>query len=359
MQDKDFYQRPYADGVVFIDIEGTTLTPEEASRIQNPLVGGIILFARNYTSRNQLIALIDSIHALRKDRILITVDHEGGRVQRFKTDGFTHLPPMRILGQRFEQDPLLALADANALGYVLATELRACGVDFSFTPVLDIDYQRSEVIGNRALSSQALAIVQIARALIQGLTLGGMSACGKHFPGHGYVQADSHHSLPIDARSLDEILENDAHIYLSLGSLILPSVMPAHIVYSEVDHLPAGFSKRWLQDILRQQLEYRGLIFSDDLSMAGAALVHPNIVDRAYAALEAGCDKILLCNAPDQAEILLNALSWSPNQKSLHRFYRLYPKYSALSGQALQQDPIYQEALSRVHHLQSLYATSY
>ena len=245
-------------------------------RLEHPLVGGIILFARNWADRRQLTDLCADIKRLRGD-LLILVDHEGGRVQRFKTDGFTHLPPMRVLGQMWQgeagADPqanaLQAMRAATACGYVLGAELRACGVDLSFTPVLDLDYGPSGVIGDRAFAPDAAVVSVLAKSLMQGLLQSGMANCGKHFPGHGFVAADSHTDMPVDRRSLKAILAADAAPYGWLGTA-LASVMPAHVVYPRVDARPAGFSSRWLQDILRARLGFGGAIFSDDLSMAGA-----------------------------------------------------------------------------------------
>jgi len=230
-------------GPVMVDVAGTSLTKEEKTRLRHPLVGGVILFARNFESRKQLTKLTRQIHKARKEPLLILVDHEGGRVQRFREDGFTALPAMRDLGTLWDRDPLQAMRLATEAGYVLAAELRACGVDMSFTPVLDLDYGASQVIGNRAFHSDPRVVTMLSRALIQGLALAGMSACGKHFPGHGYVGADSHHEIPVDPRKLDDILKDDAAPYAWLGDAVLPSVMPAHVIYPKVDKHPAGFSR--------------------------------------------------------------------------------------------------------------------
>ncbi len=282
---------------IILDIAGTTLSTVDKKRLKNPLTGGVILFARNWQDRDQLAALCASIKKVRGD-LLICVDHEGGRVQRFKTDGFTHLPPMRDLGALWLRDPLAATNAASACGYVLGAELRACGVDLSFTPVLDLDWGDSSVIGDRAFAADARVVTMLAKSLMHGLLLSGMANCGKHFPGHGFVAADSHTDIPVDKRSLKAILKDDAAPYDWL-STTLTSVMPAHVVYPKVDARPAGFSSKWLEIILRGSLNFQGAIFSDDLSMAGARLIdgcEVTYTEAACAALSAGCDMVLLCN---------------------------------------------------------------
>ncbi len=287
---------------IILDVAGTALSAADKRRLEHPLTGGVILFARNWQSRDQLTALCLAIKKVRPD-LLICVDHEGGRVQRFKTDGFTHLPPMRELGALWLRDPLAATNAASACGYVLGAELRACGVDLSFTPVLDLDWQdakssRSSVIGDRAFAADARVVTLLAKSLMHGLLVTGMANCGKHFPGHGFVAADSHIDIPVDKRTLKAILKDDAAPYDWL-STTLTSVMPAHIVYPKIDSRPAGFSSRWLGAILRGQLNFQGAIFSDDLSMAGARQIDGKTVSYAQAAsaaLAAGCDMVLLCN---------------------------------------------------------------
>src|SRR5690606_4942334 len=248
-------------GPVMVDVAGHILTDAERDMLRHPLVGGVILFARNYQSPEQLKALTAAIRAVRTPALLIGVDHEGGRVQRFR-EGFTCLPPMRSIGRLYDRDPALALHLARATGLVLAAELRAHGVDFSFTPVLDLDFGCSRVIGDRAFHSRPDAVAQLAGALIEGLGLLGMGAVGKHFPGHGGCEADSHVAIPVDRRSLAEIEQNDMQPFKALFARGLTAVMPAHVIYPEVDAQPAGFSRRWLQDILRGQLGFDGMIFS-------------------------------------------------------------------------------------------------
>ncbi len=280
-----------------IDVAGHTLTKADRRRLKHPLTGGVILFARNWKDRVQLTSLCADIKNIRAD-LLICVDHEGGRVQRFRTDGFTHLPPMRALGEQWMKDQLAATNAATACGYVLGAELRACGVDFSFTPVLDLDFGESGVIGDRAFGRDPRVVTLLAKSLMHGLLQSGMTNCGKHFPGHGFVKADSHTEIPVDNRSLKRILADDAAPYGWLNTS-LTSVMPAHVIYPKVDARPAGFSSQWLNFILRSQLGFGGAIFSDDLSMAGARLIDGREVsytEAAVAALNAGCDMVLLCN---------------------------------------------------------------
>lgn len=330
-------------GPVMVDVEGHSLTDHERARLRHPLVGGVILFSRNFSNRAQLAELCAQIHAARDEPLLITVDHEGGRVQRFRSDGFTELPCMRELGAAWGRDPQQAMSAATAAGFILAAELRACGVDLSFTPVLDLDFGVSKVIGDRAFHRDPAIVASLARALIQGLGVAGMAACGKHFPGHGAVEADSHHEIPVDERDLDTILREDAAPYAWLGDLVLPSVMPAHVIYPKVDAAPAGFSKVWVQDILRRRLGYDGVVFSDDLTMEGAT-VAGDILARAQAALTAGCDMVLVCNRPDLADELLARLRHRHPEESVARLRRLMPRSPATDWQALQQDTQYQHA---------------
>ena len=330
-------------GPVMLDVAGTTLTDDDIRRIRHPLTGGVILFARNYTDRAQLVALTSAIHAARPG-VLIAVDHEGGRVQRFRTDGFTRIPAMKRLGDLWERDVLLATKAATAVGFVLAAELRACGVDLSFTPVLDLDYGESAVIGDRAFHRDARVVSLLATSLNYGLSLAGMANCGKHFPGHGFVQADSHVAIPVDERGLDAILYDDAAPYGWLG-IGLSAVMPAHVIYPKVDRHPAGFSKKWLT-ILRDELGFEGVIFSDDLSMEGAS-VAGSVVAGAKAALTAGCDMVLVCNSPDKADQLLTGLK-APTGKaaanSAARIAAMVPTAKALDWDVLQREPRYRSA---------------
>lgn len=326
-----------------VDIEGTELTAHEKERLRHPLVGGVILFARNFENRAQLTALCQAIHAQRNEPLLIAVDHEGGRVQRFREDGFTPLPAMNVFGEIWMDDSLAAMRLATETGYVLGAELRACGVDLSFAPVLDLDYGVSKVIGNRAFHREPQVVAMLARGLIQGLMLAGMASCGKHFPGHGCVEADSHHEIPVDRREFDEIMQEDAAPYGWLGDMVLPSVMPAHVIYSSVDPNPAGFSKFWIQEVLRDKLAYDGVVFSDDLTMEGAT-VAGDILARAQAALEAGCDMVLVCNRPDLADDLLGRLQFTLSSASVDRIRRLMPRLPAPDWATLQGLNRYQYA---------------
>ncbi len=297
-----------ARGPVVMGVEGTSLTEADRRRLMHPLAGGVILFARNFASCAQLEALTASIRALRTPSLLICVDHEGGRVQRFR-DGFTVLPAMRTLGVLWDRDVAAAAAEARRLGELLARELRAHGVDFSFTPVLDLDFGASAVIGDRALHGNPNAVAHLAICLRHGLQAGGCAAVGKHFPGHGFVAADSHVDLPVDERTLDVLLGDDLIPYAVLARAGLEAVMPAHVVYPKVDRVAAGFSRIWLQKILRGRLQFDGLIFSDDLGMAGAVATG-DIVARAEAAVAAGCDMVLACNDHAATDDLL--ARWSP-----------------------------------------------
>ncbi len=331
-------------GPLMIDIQGTALTDLDRERLRHPLVGGIILFSRNYTDPEQLLALTTEIHALRQPPLLIAVDHEGGRVQRFR-EGFTRLPPMASLGQAWDADAPGALRLARQVGYVLAAELRARGVDFSFTPDLDLDYGRSSVIGSRAFHRRPEAVIALAGALIEGLRAAGMGSCGKHFPGHGWVEADSHLAIPVDERSL-EALQEDIRPYRELA---LDAVMPAHVIYPRVDGSSSGFSRTW-HGYLRQELGFDGVVFSDDLSMEGASVVGDTLA-RVQAAYQAGCDMLLVCNAPDQAGDVLARWQVTPDPLRSARVARLMPRTPAPSWQALQADPDYQAAVTAIQAL--------
>jgi beta-N-acetylhexosaminidase len=295
-------------GPVMLGIGGLELGVEDRERLAHPLVGGVILFSRNYATSAQLAALTAEIKALRTPQLLIAVDHEGGRVQRFR-DGFTPIPAMRALGEVWDRDVAAAAHEATLLGWTIAAELRAMGVDFSFTPVLDLDYGASTVIGDRAFHRNPNAAAFLAAALHDGLRAGGMSAVGKHFPGHGHVVADSHADLPVDLRDFAQILADDLVPFAVLCRQGLEGMMPAHVVYPKIDAQPAGYSRHWLQDILRERLGFDGLILSDDLGMAGA-FGAGGIVDRAEASVEAGCDMVLTCNDSAAADALLSR--WRP-----------------------------------------------
>jgi beta-N-acetylhexosaminidase len=353
---------------LILDIAGTALSATDRRRLAHPLTGGVILFARNWHNRAQLLELTSAIKAVRDD-LLICVDHEGGRVQRFRSDGFTHLPPMAALGAMWMNDgkgakavvgsgALRATNAATAAGYVLASELRSCGVDFSFAPVLDLDWGESGVIGDRAFHRDARVVTLLAKSLMHGLLQAGMANCGKHFPGHGFVKADSHTEVPVDTRSLSALLAEDAAPYPWLRST-LTSVMPAHVIYPKVDKRPAGFSAKWLQDILRGKLGFDGAIFSDDLSMEGARRIDGALVsytEAAVVALQAGCDLVLLCNQSlgegTAVDELLDGLAaeqaagrWQPSADSEARRIALLPQTLPLVWDDLMFQPAYQQAL--------------
>ncbi len=333
-------------GPVMLDVEGTALTDADRRRLSHPLVGGVILFSRNYQSPEQIAGLCREIHNLRYPPLLIAVDHEGGRVQRFR-EGFTAIPPMRAFGELWHSHPNTAKRLAREAGYVMGAELRAVGVDFTFAPVLDLDHGASGVIGNRAFSRLPEAVVELAHALVLGLQEAGMNAVGKHFPGHGYVRADSHLDVPVDERALDDLRAEDLVPFKRLIELGLAGIMPAHVIYPEVDDQPAGFSRRWLMEILRGELHFDGMIFTDDLSMEGAR-VAGGAVERAEAALRAGCDMALLCNKPDQADLLLAGLKWATPPVSLIRFARMHGRPHPPSRVTLQESPRYVDALHRL-----------
>lgn len=357
---------------LIIDIAGTTLSAIDRQRLAHPLVGGLILFGRNWKDRDQLTSLCQAIKRVRSD-LLIAVDHEGGRVQRFKTDGFTHLPPMRWLGDlwmlppsavgaRQHAGPMDATNAATACGYVLGAELRACGVDLSFAPVLDLDYGASGVIGDRALGRDPRVVTLLAKSLIGGMLQSGMAHCAKHFPGHGFVKADSHLAIPVDSRSLKAILSDDAAPYRWLSQTLV-GVMPAHVVYRKVDARPAGFSSVWLNDILRTRLGFTGAIFSDDLSMAGARELEGRPLSSAQAcltALHAGCDMVLLCNQSlptspgggNEIDTVIAELTealvrgqWLPCDASEGRRRGLLPTTPALPWDDLMVEARYMQAL--------------
>ncbi len=280
-------------GPLMVGLSGTELSRDERELLLHPQIGGVILFTRNFVAPEPLRALVDEIHALRSPPLLVAVDQEGGRVQRFQ-DGFTRIPPMHLLGRQFDLDPERAIQTAESCGWILAAELRACGVDFSFAPVVDLDWGFSEVIGDRAFHRDPATVVTLSRALIRGMKMAGMAAVAKHFPGHGAVAADSHLVLPVDRRDFADI-EDDIAPFRRLVESGLPGIMAAHVVYPEVDDLPASFSRRWLVDVLRGDLDFRGAVFSDDLSMGGAEGIG-DIPTRARVAVAAGCDMVLICN---------------------------------------------------------------
>ena len=293
-----------------LDPAGPALTDDDRRRLRHPATGGVILFAHNYENPEQLLALTDEIAGLRDPELPVGVDHEGGRVQRFAL-GFTAIPPMRRLGVLWDRDREAARRAARAVGTVIAAELGAHGVDFSFTPVLDLDYGASAVIGHRAFHYDPNAVGALAAQLIEGLAGGGMAAVGKHFPGHGFAAADSHVAVPRDERPAQAIFRKDLVPYQAAIKAGLAAVMPAHVIYPQANPDPAGYSSYWLQEVLRGKLGFDGLIYSDDLSMEGAAIAG-GIAERARAALGAGCDQVLLCQKPKEQDLLLEALADTP-----------------------------------------------
>lgn len=295
--------------VLMLDLAGTELNADEAALLAEDAVGGLILFSRNYESPLQLRQLSEAVRAVAPN-ILIAVDHEGGRVQRFR-DGFTVLPAMGVLAQRYAQEPALAQEEAVELGWLMAAELVDIGIDISFAPVLDLDYGRSRVIGDRAFGCDAATVTTLASAFVRGMSDAGMAATGKHFPGHGWAEADSHLEIPTDERDLATIEQQDMQPFARLIDAGLAGVMPAHVIYTTVDPSPAGFSSYWLQQVLRRQLGFKGVIFSDDLSMEGAGFAG-GYAARAARALEAGCNMLLVCNHPEGAREVLDYLKAHP-----------------------------------------------
>jgi beta-N-acetylhexosaminidase len=310
------------NGPVVVDVVGHALTDDDRRRLSHAAAGAVILFSRNFASCEQLIALTDEIERLREPALPVCVDHEGGRVQRFR-EGFTAIPPMRTLGKFWDRDRTFGKEAAGSLAFIIGAELAAHGVDFSFAPVLDLDYGGSSVIGDRALHFDPTAAAALGAAIVQGFADAGMAAVGKHFPGHGYAEADTHVAAAKDERSLAAILRKDVLPFKAAIEAGLAGVMPAHVVYPQVDAEPAGYSKRWLQEILRGQLGFDGIIFSDDLSMAGASTAG-GPPERARAALDAGCDMVLLCNDPEGLDRLLDSLADVPlgRQDRLERMRR-------------------------------------
>tara|TARA_R110002073_G_scaffold167057_9_gene323682 strand:+ start:1443 stop:2474 length:1032 start_codon:yes stop_codon:yes gene_type:complete len=329
-----------------LDIEGTQLTSGDKRRLLHPLTGGVILFSRNFFSYQQLTALTAEIRALRSPSLLIAVDHEGGRVQRFQQD-FTRLPAMRELGKIWDKQPGRAKRLAQQVGYILAAELKASGIDLSFTPVLDIDYGQSCIIGDRAFHRKPQAIADLAHYLMLGLKSAGMMAVGKHFPGHGYIQADTHVEVTVDHRAYVDIEMDDLIPFRKMIDFGLAGVMSAHITYSKVDKNPASFSKKWLKDILRGELQFDGCVFSDDLSMQGAAYFG-GIVALAESALKAGCDMILVCNNPLSVDELLAELQWNVPAISLARMTRMHGKQHNPTITELRESANYVKAIREI-----------
>jgi beta-N-acetylhexosaminidase len=307
-------------GPLMVDVDGKTLTPEDRELLRHPLVGSVILFTRNYEEPAQLAALVADIRALRTPPLLVAVDHEGGRVQRFR-NGFSVLPPARRIGLEYDLDAKQGLELAHAMGWLMAAELRAVGVDFSFAPCVDLDYGVSEIIGDRAYHANPEIVARLSLAVMQGMRQAGMAATAKHFPGHGAVVADSHLALPVDRRELTD-LAPDLLAYRRLIANDLAAVMMGHVLFPAVDQVPASFSRRWVGEVLRGELDFRGVVFADDLTMEGASAMG-GVVARAEAALEAGCDVLPVCNRRASVVELIDGLKTRPGPASQMRILRL------------------------------------
>lgn len=332
-----------------LDLQGTELTAEEKELLRHPLVGGVILFTRNYKNLEQLTELVAAIHAVRDPHLLIGVDHEGGRVQRFR-EGFTRLPAARRLGRLFDQHQHKAKELACNIGWLMAGELRSVGVDFSFAPVLDLDFGVCEAIGDRAFHAEPEIVYELSHAYIKGMTEAGMAAVGKHFPGHGAVKEDSHVAIPVDDRHYDILYQQDMLPYRKLLRETLAAIMPAHVIYSKIDPAPAGFSQRWLQDILRKQLQFQGVIFSDDLNMHGASVAGDRYSDRAKAAIQAGCDVVLVCNNRSGAVEVLDNFQYPDNPVTHLRIARMHGRH-VISRHELTASPRWR---TTVDHIQGI-----
>jgi beta-N-acetylhexosaminidase len=342
---------------VILDIAGTELNADDRRRLQHPLTGGLIFFTRNFRDRRQITEVTAEAKSLRPD-LLVSVDHEGGRVQRFRQDGFTHLPSMRTFGELWMQDAMRALDAATCAGYVLGSELRSCGIDLSWTPVLDLDHGRSSAIGDRAFHRDARVVSVLAQGVITGLLRAGMGNCGKHFPGHGYAEADTHAGGAVDDRPLDAILSDDARPYDWLSGA-LTCVIPAHVTYPQVDDRPAGFSSKWLKDVLRGRLGFTGAICTDDLGMEGARQAG-SALEGCIAALNAGCDLVMLCNQSkvdggrplddvlDGLEAALEDERWEADAQAEARRIDLLAQTAPLPWDELMHHAPYRHALDRL-----------
>lgn len=334
--------KPMPYGPVMIDVALFEVDSTERERLQHPATGGIILFRRNYESPEQISALIAEIRSIRPE-ILIAVDHEGGRVQRFR-EGFTRLPAASVYAREGDEDL------AEGAGWLMAAELRAVGVDFSFAPVLDVESGISQVIGDRAFGTDPFTVTRMAGRFMIGMHSAGMAAVAKHFPGHGGVVEDSHKALPVDPRALEALESRDLVPFRTLMGQGLEGIMPAHVIYSALDAQPAGFSSFWIQDVLRTRLGFDGAIFSDDLSMAGAAFAG-NYPDRARMALDAGCDMVLVCNAPGAADEVLDSLSSLPSDPLRTQRLDRFRGRTAFDRKHLEANPAYKSLSARLSRL--------
>jgi len=332
-------------GPVMLDIEGLALTDADRKRLLHPQTGGVILFARNYQSPEQLMDLVDEIHALRNPRLIVAADQEGGRVQRFK-QGFQHLPAMGLLGDLYDREQEQALSLSETIGWIASSELLHYGIDLSFSPVLDLGHKISSVIGDRAFHTQPEIITRLANAYIRGMRAAGMEAVGKHFPGHGSVEGDSHHVMPFDRRSLSTIEAHDLVPFRRVIQTHLAGIMMAHVIYDQVDQQPAGYSSFWIEKMLRAKLGFEGVVFSDDLSMSGAETVG-GYPERARASLDAGCDMLLVCNTPQGADEVLEYLQDYSNPVSQLRLVRMHGRPDQ-SNKKLFQTPQWKQSVEQL-----------
>lgn len=338
-------------GPLMVDVAGLQLSAEDREVLRHPLIGGLILFARNYADPAQLAALVAEVHALRTPPLLVAVDQEGGRVQRFRA-GFTPLPPAQVYGVLYDREPQAALRLAEEAAWLMASELRAAGLDLSFAPVVDLDRSMSAVIGDRAFHHSAKAVSELGRAWLLGMRRAGMAATAKHFPGHGAVAGDSHHMLPVDERPLDEIRQRDLKPYERLIKLMLPALMMAHVVYAQVDRLPASFSRLWIGEELRGRLAYKGAVFCDDLSMQATAVMG-DYPQRADAALQAGCDMLPVCNNRAAVSEILAALRVAANPVSGWRLASLRASGPAMSWDDLRASAAWRTTRAALEQLAS------
>lgn len=332
-------------GPLMVDLEGTTISEVEKDLLLRPEVGGVILFSRNFESVEQITSLVKDIHDLRLPKLLIAVDHEGGRVQRFH-EGFSRIPAAAVYAKVAKGDLVKGRALAEKAGWLMAIELRACGIDFSFAPVLDIAHGLSGVIGDRAFHSRPQTVATLAYAFMHGMNRAGMQAVGKHFPGHGGVVEDSHVAMPVDHRNLEELLRNDIAPFESMIENKLAAIMPAHVIYDNVDNKPAGYSSFWIKKILRQKLGFQGVIFSDDLSMEAAGIAG-GFGERADAALKAGCDMALVCNHLDGAIEAAEYIKGYSNPVSQLRLVRMHGEHD-VNWEKLKQDEHWQQISAEI-----------
>ena len=335
-------------GNLMMDLTGTELSAEEVDLLAHPAIGGVIFFTRNYESVQQLTSLVKLVRMAAQRPLLLAVDHEGGRVQRFRKQ-FTVLPAIAKLGKKYAEDPLAARQLAYRMGWLMAAEVRAVDLDISFAPVLDLNYGVSRVIGDRSFHREPEIVAELAGAYINGMREAGMAATGKHFPGHGFVEADSHLAIPLDLRSKEAIMQADVLPFAQLMQQGLNAVMPAHVIYEQVDTQPAGFSRIWLQDILRGQLGFEGVIFSDDLSMEAAGVVG-GYAERAEAALAAGCDMILACNKRAGTIEILDKVKLKTSEASAQRLNKMLGR-SFMNRSALLEQTHWRQAVEEISYL--------